>query len=81
MAITTLTVHRDWSERHYYLVHAHRGQCVMMCPDCKGTGQHPAGTQCALCYGHGHDRSGIGWPSQPEPEPGGSPTFMPPSEP
>lgn len=54
----------------------------MMCPDCKGTGQHPADTQCALCYGHGHDRSGIGWPSQPEPEPGeGSPTFTPPSEP
>ena len=48
----------------------------MRCPDCDGTGQHPVddGTgehpidkQCALCEGRGHDDSGHGWPTEPDP--------------
>lgn len=41
----------------------------MRCLDCDGTGQHPAETQCVACEGRGHDQSGIGWPTEPDPEP------------
>ena len=41
----------------------------MRCPDCGGTGQHPAETQCALCEGRGHDNSGQGWPTESEDNP------------